>query len=236
MSPTGSLVLLSLAAALAADAPPSDPPPPAAPTPADADDEELPDVAPAPLTRASIKVAAPPVPRVGLGLTVGAAIPLQTLGPSLAPGLEAIVYLDEGGRFSVVLGAGFSGGEASGTAGSEDAPYTWTLALQTFSFGPALRWRALRWEEKLWPEVSVGPTIGAWAARAGGAWGGGVFPETTESEVAFGGQAAVGLAGRVGPGTLEGRATFTITRFDGALTGAALLPAIAPAIGYRVER
>lgn len=241
MSPTGSLAALLLAVASArAEEPASLPAPadnsPAEPAPAEEPDaDERPDAA-APIVRGGSRKLAPPVPRVSLGARLGAALPLVGLGPGVAPGLEAGVVIDDGGRFTVVIGGDYADNAGAGTAGPETAPYEWTLAMRTLTVHAALRWRVLPWTESLSPELSAGPTLGAWEGEAGGTWNGAALPVTREARVGGGGFVAAGLAGRVGPGTLEGRVTFGLSAIRGALPGETILPALTPAIGYRLER
>jgi hypothetical protein len=247
MSRTGSrlrlacLALLLPALAAAAEAPPvaaaAEEPAPAGPI----DPDELPDALPAdgtlaPPTRPG--PATPPVPRVVLGVNVGAALPLAGLGPSVAPGLEAGVVLDPKGRYTVLLGLGYAGGVATGT-GEDPAfseGYTWVLSMRSMQVAPALRVRVLPWEETLSPELSAGPILAVGDAVASGSAGGAPFPETREARLAPGGFVAAGLAGRVGPGVLEGRLTFSVLHYDAVLTGPAFVPSLTPAIGYRVQR
>ncbi len=228
MSPTGSLLLLAVVWAAPAWA--------VEPTPGDSEGEELPDAAPAPMAPPAADL--PPVPTVVLGANLGAALPLMHLGPSVAPGLEAGVVVDDGGRFTVLLGLGYSGGTATGTGTDPAFPdgYDWSVTLRALQLTPAFRWRVLPWGEPLSPEVAAGPLLILGDAVATGSAGGAAFPETREARVAPGGFVSGGLVGRVGPGTLEGRVTFSLTHVDGALTGPAFIPAVTPAIGYRVER
>ena len=233
MSPTGSLAALLVAAADAA-------PPPVLPAAdaaaaAEPDPDERPDVA-APIVRGGSRKRAPSVPRLGLGARLGAAMPLVGLGPGLAAGLEAAGVLDDGGRLSAVVGADYADNAGSGTAGPETSPYAWTLAMRTMTVHAAIRWRVLPWTEPLSPELSAGPTFAAWESEAGGTWSDAALPVTRESSVSGGGFVAAGLAGRVGPGVLEGRVAFGLSAVIGALPGETLLPTLTPTIGYRLER
>lgn len=224
MSRTGSLLLLGLLGAGPAWA-------------EDPTSDELPDAA-APPVAPRTTGAVEPVPSVVVAATLGAALPLRAFGPSVAPGLEAGVVADDAGRFTVLLGIGYSGGTATGTATDPAFPdgYTWSLTLRAMQIAPALRVRLLPWSERIAPEVSVGPVVTIGDAVATGTSGGAAFPETREARVSLGGVAAAGLVGRVGPGMLEGRLSLSVIHLDGDLTGPALVPSITPTIGYRVAR
>lgn len=238
MSPTGSLLFALLGAAWAADPAPPAPADPAGPVeaPPEEDETDLRDAVPPPVRVGTPD--APPVPRIVLGATVGAAVPLAHLGPSVAPGLEGGYVLDAAGRYTVVLGVAYSGGAATGTA--EDPafaePYTWRLNLRAMQVAPSFRVRLLPWTEKLSPEVAAGPLLVVGDAVTTGSAAGAAFPETREARVMPGGFVSGGIVGRVGPGTLEGRLTVSLVHLDGTLTGGALVPSITPAIGYRVAR
>lgn len=186
--------------------------------------------------RAEDTVGAPG--RLDVALSVGAGVSLSGLGLSASPGVEAGYVLGPGGRLTVLLGADYRGGHAEGRGKdpSLDEGFAWTLDLRSFQLNPGIRWRILPWTEAISPELALGPTLAVGEARVGGKADGAAFPETREPWAAPGGWAAAGIVGRVGPGLLEGRVSFSLAALESNLTGSALLPTITPSVGYRILR
>jgi hypothetical protein len=234
MSRTGSALLLLLltgAPALAQE-------PGSAPDePDEPDEDELPLPA-VPLPVANIATAPVPVPRLYVGAHVGASFALAALGPGVTPSIEAGGLIGPDGRFQPFLSVSYTEAHATGTAEDPAFPdgYTWTLARRSTTVAPGLRVRLLPWRERLSPEFAAGPLLDIASITVGGASGDAAFPETTEARVAGGGFVSAGLAGRLGPGQLEGHVTLCVVPETGDLTGSLLLPTLAPSIGYRVTR
>jgi hypothetical protein len=177
-------------------------------------------------------------PRASVGAHLGASFSLSGLGASVAPGLQGTVVIDRGARLEALLGVSYADGLATGT-GSDPAfeePFTWNLKVSNLAVAPGLHVRILPWSERISPVIAAGPSLDLGVATTSGSAGAANFPDTTERYVGFGGWARAGVAGHVGPGSLEVGLTYAAHTTGADLVGAPLIHSLTPSILYRFER
>jgi hypothetical protein len=207
---------------------------------APADPDEVPDArTDAPVSPPVATHAPARIPKAFVGVGVGAVVPLAHLRPALFPDLEGGIVLPVlEGRLQPYLALSYAAPSQTGTLSDDAFPdgYDWDLHVRTYQATIGVRARLSPWTESLSPDFSLGPVLALVEPVVGGTAGGSDFPASSERFFVCGVHVGAGVEGRAGPGQVELQIGFDALPLSGALTGATLLPNLAPSLGYRIDR
>ena len=161
--------------------------------------------------------------KVGVGLNVGALIPVADLGPGPLPRADLSLRLPVlDGRLAPVLSVGWSQLAATGAGEDErvgDGAYTWQLQQRMLPIGLGLTARFLDPQKWVQPELTLQGEAVRLATATDGASAGADFGITQETAWAPGVHVAAGVALKLGPGEGVGALCWTRAPLHGVLTG-----------------
>lgn len=133
------------------------------------------------------------------------------------------------GRVRLYAGVGFGAPARNGTMEQDGAIVTWTARHRLLALSGGVELRALRAEEAISPELSVGPALCLVSRRVEGDRDGAELPSSTWTATRGGVHGGFALAGDVGPGALVGAVGLDWLPRDG-------LTVVTPTLGWRVSR
>jgi hypothetical protein len=224
--------LFTVSAPVLAQAPAS--PPPAAPPPA----------APPARDAAAPPPEAPKPDRGAFvaGAKVGAAIPLDSLGPMVSGVVEVgYVFPFLKRSFGLLVDVAYTVPTKNGTATDmrvDGSTYNWTITQKELTFSPAVYYR-LTMLGRVVPYVGVGPRIYLHQSVVQGSLGPqAMMPNTpisatTEQSTKIGVMVPVGVGIHLGPGELLGEFMFEWGKLDHTATGDSTSMGANVQVGYR---
>ncbi len=172
------------------------------------------------------------------GAKVGAAIPLDSLGPMVSGVLEVgyiFPVLKRG--LGLMVDVAYTVPTKSGTATGEmrvdnNGSYQWKITQKELTFSPALYYRATMLGRVV-PYLGVGPRIYLHQSLVQGSVGMSPILTTTEQSTKVGVFVPVGVGIHLGPGELLGEFMFEWGKLDHTATGDSTSMGANVQLGYR---